>query len=102
MSILTRMPISADAAVRQLQMATAEGVRYIDGGWQTMINALLAVCRAQGVEVQTKATALSVIENGDRVEVTTSTETCRHGRGDRRGAEAPPPRWVSRERPGCG
>jgi phytoene dehydrogenase-like protein len=69
------MPISADAAVRQLQMAMAEGVRYIDGGWQTMINALLAVCRAQGVEVQTKATALSVIENGDRVEVTTSTET---------------------------
>ena len=69
------MPISADTAVRQLQMAIAEGVRYIDGGWQTMIDALLAVCQAQGVEVQTKTTALSVIENGDRVDVTTSTET---------------------------
>ena len=78
------MPISADAAVRQLQMAIAEGVRYIDGGWQTMIDALLAVCRAQGVEVQTKTTALSVIENGDRVEVTTSTGTWSSGRGDHR------------------
>ena len=38
------MPISADAAVRQLQMAIAEGVRYIDGGWQTMVDALLEVC----------------------------------------------------------
>ncbi len=54
------MPISADAAVRQLQMAIAEGVRYIDGGWQTMVDALLGVCRARGVEVETKTTALSV------------------------------------------
>ena len=41
------MPISADAAVRQLQMAIAEGVRYIDGGWQTMVDRLLAICRAR-------------------------------------------------------
>ncbi|HMK12963.1 MAG TPA: NAD(P)-binding protein, partial [Acidimicrobiales bacterium] len=35
------MPISADAAVPQMQMAIAEGVRYIDGGWQTMVDSLL-------------------------------------------------------------
>ena len=68
------MPISADAAVHQLQMAIAEGVRYIDGGWQTMVDALLAVCRERGVEIE-KATVLSVHEVGDRVEVTTATGT---------------------------
>ena len=41
------MPISADAAVRQMQIAVDEGVRYIDGGWQTMVDALLAVCAAR-------------------------------------------------------
>ena len=65
------MPISADAAVRQLQMAIAEGVRYIDGGWQTIVDALLALSRARGVEIE-KATVLSVRDDSDRVEVTTA------------------------------
>ena len=41
------MPMSADAAVRQMQIAVDEGVRYIDGGWQTMVDALLEVCAAR-------------------------------------------------------
>ncbi len=72
------MPISADAAVRQLQMAIAEGVRYIDGGWQTMVDALLAVCRERGVEIE-KSTVLSVQEVGDRVAVTTAASTWNAG-----------------------
>ncbi len=40
------MPLSADAGVSQMQMAISEGVRYIDGGWQTIVNALLAVWRS--------------------------------------------------------
>ncbi len=67
------MPISADAAVRQLQMAIAEGVRYIDGGWQTMVDALLEVCAERGVRVEKKTTALSVREVDGHVEVSTST-----------------------------
>ena len=67
------MPISADAAVRQMQIAVDEGVRYIDGGWQTMVDALLAVCRAQGVEVEKKTTALWSGEVDGHVEVSTST-----------------------------
>ncbi len=67
------MPISADAAVRQMQMAIAEGVRYIDGGWQTMVDALLEVCAARGVTVERKTTALSVREVDGHVEVSTST-----------------------------
>jgi len=67
------MPISADAAVRQMQMAIAEGVRYIDGGWQTMVDSLLGVCAARGVIVEKKTTALSVREVDGRVEVSTST-----------------------------
>ena len=67
------LPISADAAVRQMQMAIAEGVRYIDGGWQTMVDALLDVCAARGVAMEKKTTALSVREVDGRVEVSTST-----------------------------
>jgi len=69
------MPISADAAVRQLQMAIAEGVRYIDDGWQTIVNALLRLCAERGVEIETKTTVLAVQEAGDRVEVTTAAGT---------------------------
>ena len=67
------MPISADAAVRQMQIAVDEGVRYIDGGWQTMVDALLGVCAARGVTMEKKTTALSVREVDGHVEVSTST-----------------------------
>ena len=96
------MPISADAAVRQLQMAIAEGVRYIDGGWQTMIDALLAVCRAQGVEVQTKTTALSVIENGGPRRGHHLDRDVERGRGDHRERRTRRRCRSARERPGLG
>jgi len=66
------MPISADAAVPQMQMAIASGVRYIDGGWQTMVDALLEVCSVRDVAVERKTTALSVCEVDGQVEVVTS------------------------------
>ena len=67
------MPISADAAVSQLQMAIAPGVRYIDGGWQTLVDGLLAVCESRGVRVETKSPVVSVRTSGGGVEVDAGT-----------------------------
>jgi phytoene dehydrogenase-like protein len=55
-----------------MQMAVAEGVRYIDGGWQTLVDGLLDVCRERGVEIETRTSALSVRETGASVQVTTA------------------------------
>ena len=67
------MPISADAAVSQLQMAIAPGVRYIDGGWQTLVDGLLAVCESRGVRVETKSPVVAVRTSGGGVEVDAGT-----------------------------
>jgi phytoene dehydrogenase-like protein len=67
------LPISADATVAQLQMAASPGVRYIDGGWQTLVDQLLGVCEARGVRVETKTPVLSVRSTSGGVEITTST-----------------------------
>lgn len=67
------MPISADATVTQLQMAASPGVRYIDGGWQTLVDRLLAVCEARGVRVEKKTPVLSVRATSAGVEIVTST-----------------------------
>jgi phytoene dehydrogenase-like protein len=40
---------SADAAVGQLQMALADGVDYLDHGWQQLVDGLLAATTARGV-----------------------------------------------------
>jgi phytoene dehydrogenase-like protein len=47
--------LSAGAAIRQLQLAFAKGVLYLDGGWQTIVNGLLNAALAAGAEVETGA-----------------------------------------------
>ncbi|HZJ26881.1 MAG TPA: FAD-dependent oxidoreductase [Acidimicrobiia bacterium] len=42
--------LAAPAAIRQLSVAR-QGVLYLDGGWQTLVDGLLAVGRAAGVRV---------------------------------------------------
>ncbi len=47
--------MSAEVAVQQVQMALSHGVRYLDGGWQSLVDALangLDVRRAQVVAVE--------------------------------------------------
>jgi len=44
---------SADVAVAQLSLSLQHGVRYLDNGWQTMVDQL---CASPGVEVVTGAT----------------------------------------------
>lgn len=40
--------LAADAAVAQLQLALGPGVRYLDGGWQQLVDALADVALAAG------------------------------------------------------
>lgn len=47
--------MSAGAAIRQLQLAFARGVLYLDGGWQTIVDGLLDAALQAGVEIETGA-----------------------------------------------
>jgi phytoene dehydrogenase-like protein len=47
--------MSAGAAIRQLQLAFAKGVLYLDGGWQTIVDGLLDAALQAGVEIETGA-----------------------------------------------
>ncbi|HEY9231826.1 MAG TPA: FAD-dependent oxidoreductase, partial [Blastocatellia bacterium] len=49
--------LSAGAALKQLQLAFAKGVLYLDGGWQTIVDGLLDAALAAGVEIETGAKA---------------------------------------------
>lgn len=42
---------SAGAAIRQLQLALGDGVLYLDGGWQQLVDALVDRAAAAGVSV---------------------------------------------------
>lgn len=46
---------SAGAALAQLQMAAADNVLYVDGGWATLVSGLRAVAAAAGAELVTSA-----------------------------------------------
>jgi phytoene dehydrogenase-like protein len=49
--------VSAGLVVRQLQLVLRSGVRYVDGGWQTLVDGLARAAQAAGVEVRAKAAA---------------------------------------------
>ena len=51
---------AADETVRQLQRAAGTGVLYVDGGWQSIVEALRARAVEAGVEVKVSARAVSV------------------------------------------
>jgi phytoene dehydrogenase-like protein len=54
--------LSAPLALRQMAMAIAGGVHYIDGGWQTLIDGLAERARRLGVEIQCGSPVSSVSE----------------------------------------
>lgn len=47
--------LPAAAVVGQLQRVLAEGVRYVNGGWQTMVDNLVAAVRRAGVAIELEA-----------------------------------------------
>ena len=55
---------SAGAAIRQLQLALARGVIYLDGGWQTLVDGLLDKAREAGVRIVTNADAAAIEHDG--------------------------------------
>lgn len=52
--------ISARAAIRQLQLAFANGVLYLDHGWGTLANGLVERGRALGIDFQTNAPVVQI------------------------------------------
>ncbi|HIM65114.1 MAG TPA: NAD(P)/FAD-dependent oxidoreductase [Acidimicrobiia bacterium] len=63
--------LSAGAAVRQLKLALGDGVLYLHGGWQQLVDALVERARQLGVRFLFDETATTVI--GTRPELTVRT-----------------------------
>jgi len=55
---------SAGAAIRQLQLALAANVVYLDGGWQTLVEGLRAQAAAAGVDLRAGAGVARVERDG--------------------------------------
>jgi phytoene dehydrogenase-like protein len=55
--------MSAGAAIEQMKRAFASGVMYLDGGWQSLIDGLREVARAEGVTVEA-GSKVEAIERG--------------------------------------
>src|SRR5581483_11089763 len=53
--------LSADVAAGQIQMALANNVLYLDGGWGAMVERLAATARRNGAEIRTGAAVKSVV-----------------------------------------
>ncbi len=58
---------SAAAAIAQMQLGISSGVRYVDGGWQTLIDRLREVAIKAGVTIETGQRAQSVTVESGRV-----------------------------------
>jgi phytoene dehydrogenase-like protein len=52
--------VSADVAAGQIQLALANGVLYLDGGWASLVDALAAAARRNGAEIRAAAAATSI------------------------------------------
>ena len=52
--------VSADVAAGQIQMALANNVLYLDGGWGSMIESLARAARRNGAEIRTGAAVTSI------------------------------------------
>lgn len=59
---------SADAGIAQLQMSLRNGVRYLDTGWQRMVDDLERVCVDRGVEIR-KGRKVDAVRAGDAAHV---------------------------------
>jgi phytoene dehydrogenase-like protein len=74
LSTYTNAPdvLDAGAAVGQLKLAIGSGVQYVDGGWGSLIEAMVAALERLGGEVRTAAEVQRVRSIGDAVEIATA------------------------------
>jgi len=68
---------SADAAVTQLKTVLVPGVRYLRGGWQSLVDALAAKAEASGAALRTRAGVRDVEREADGWAVALDGETVR-------------------------
>jgi phytoene dehydrogenase-like protein len=54
---------SAGAALAQLRLALTSGVRYLDGGWQTLVDGLRGAAEAAGVAIVSHAKVAAVLRD---------------------------------------
>ncbi len=59
--------LDAAAAIRQLQLAFAGGVLYLDGGWQTLVDGLRRRAQEAGVRIETRQRVKAVVFDGSKV-----------------------------------
>lgn len=60
--------MSAGTAITQMQHALGHGVRYLDGGWQVLVDGLAATAQRAGATVRSSARAAAVeLRDGRRV-----------------------------------
>ena len=55
---------SADAALYAFQLAVRDNVQYLDGGWQSLVDALAAAARARGVHIVHGAPVATILHDG--------------------------------------
>jgi phytoene dehydrogenase-like protein len=61
-------PDLLSAAAAQAQVAeSADGLRYVDGGWQTIVDQLMQLAARHGVDIRRRAPADAVIHDARRV-----------------------------------
>jgi phytoene dehydrogenase-like protein len=71
--------LSADAGVRQLQLAVGEGVDYLDHGWRQLVDGLVDVATRRGVAIRHDDRAVAVRPDGSGWAVETAAGIVRTG-----------------------
>jgi len=69
--------LSADVAATQLKIGLLPGVRYLRGGWQSLVDALAAKAETDGASLRTRAAVRGLERRPDGWEVTLDGETLR-------------------------
>lgn len=69
--------LSADVAAAQLKIGLLPGVRYLRGGWQSLVDALAAKAEAGGATLRTRAAGRSLARGPEGWELTLDGETLR-------------------------
>ncbi len=69
--------LGADVAAAQLKLGLFPGVRYLRGGWQSLVDALAARAERNGATLRTRAAVRTVDRDGDRWAVGLDEETLR-------------------------
>jgi len=67
--------LSADVAATQLKIGLFPGVRYLRGGWQSLVDALAASTERNGATIRTRAAARALRRGPDGWTVTLDEET---------------------------